>query len=450
MKGNDLETMLGEPKHAIRSLALALSLSLVIVQLNIFIDSFWTTGLGDTAMMAVSTMNPVYYLVTSLGIGLGVGVSSTIAFHLGKGDNERTSLLASNALITGLLSSIAVSVIVYFSLGPIVSFIGADDILDECVDYALPFALLASALILNGIVTGLLRSEGSRAKSIILLLISAGLNIILDPILMYDMGLGVAGAGWATCLGALISTLLGLYWYASDRMVVKLNRKSLRFDRSAALEVWGVGGPRSAEAVITGITNIIQRVFFVAVAGTAGILLYNLPWRYITLILVVAEALGSAMIPVCSAAAGQNNSPKMFLGMKYTAFLSVVISSAIALLVAIFAEPLMDIFMNDPSMEQHKDELVWVLRMFCIFVPFDGLRKIGSCILQVVRKSRVSTRAMLVWAFVKLGVYWVCSMYSFDTLICGAVAVYIFGGVFLMALAYYYARDYSAKMESAA
>ncbi|MBE6528473.1 MAG: hypothetical protein E7Z64_04830 [Thermoplasmata archaeon] len=441
MKGNDLETMLGEPKHAIRSLALALSLSYLIVQLNSFIDSYWTTGLGDEAMSAVATMNPVYWIVTAVGIGLGVGVSTTIAFHLGRGDTERTGLLAGNALITGLIASAVVSTIVYFSLEPMVEFIGADDIKESCIDYAIPFANMSFALILNGIVTGLLRSEGSRTKSIIVLVISAGLNIVLDPILMFDMGMGVSGAGWATCIGAFISTLLGLYWYATGRMEVKLTRSSLRFDRRASLEVLGVGAPRTAEALVTGITNVIQRVFIVAVGATAGVLLYNLPWRYITIIIVISEALGAAMIPVCSAALGQNDREKAIMGMRYAAVLSTVLTTAAAAIVFIFAEPLTELFMNDPSMEQHKDDLVWVMRMFCLFIPFDGLRKIGSCMLQVIRKSRVSTRAMLVWAVVKLFLYWVGSLYSFEMLIYATVAAYVFGGVWMMLLVRHYVRQ---------
>ncbi len=441
--------MLGEPRHAIRSLALALSISYLVVQLNSFIDSYWTTGLGDTAVSAIATMNPVYWIVTSVGIGLGVGVSSTIAFHLGKGNMERTGLLASNSLMIGFLASIAVSIITFLILDPMVTFIGADDIREECVEYAFPFALMASSLILNGIVTGLLRSEGSRMKSVILLLISAGLNMILDPILMFEMGFGVAGAGWATCIGALISTLLGLYWYSAGKMAVKISRSSIRFDASASRELLGVGGPRSAEALITGFTNVVQRVFIVAVGGTAGVLLYNLPFRYVTLIVVASEALGAAMIPVCSAALGQNNREKMLHGIRYTVILSVIISSILAILMFLFAEQLADLFMNDPTMEQHREDLIWVIRMYSILIPFDGLRKIGSCMLQVVRRSRVSTRAMLVWAFVKLSLYWIASLYSFEMLICSAVIAYVFGGLWMMALGYHYTKGYKMNIGDA-
>ena len=441
MKANDLETMLGEPKHAIRSLALALSLSYLVVHLNTFIDSYWTTMLGDVAMSAVSTMSPIYWIVTSVGIGLGVGVSSTIAFRLGKGDNERASLLATNALICGLISSIAVSIIVYIFLGPMVSFVGANDIKQECVDYALPFALMASSLIINGIVAGLLRSEGSRVKSMIVLIIAAGFNIVLDPILMFNLGMGVAGAGWATSIGALVSSIIGLYWYFAGKMVVKIDRNSLHFDRSASLEVLGVGAPRTAEALVTGITNVIQRVFIVTAGGTVGVMLYNLPFRYSSLIIVIAEALGAAMIPVCSAALGRNDRKKAIFGVNYAISLSVILTTILSVLMFIFADDLAGIFMNDPSMEQHRESLTWVIRMFCIFTPFDGLRKIGSCMLQVVRKSKISTYAMLAWAVFKLILYWIGSLYSFEMLIYATVASYIIGGLWMIALGYKYVRE---------
>ena len=436
VKHNDLETMLGEPKHAIRSLALALSLSYLVVHLNTFVDSYWVTNIGDAAMSAVSSMNPIYWLVTSVGVGLGVGVSSTISFRLGKGDPDRASLLASNALITGLILSIVVSLVMYLLLDPIVSFIGVDDIRKECTDYALPMVMMASGLILNGIVAGLLRSEGSRTKSVILLILSSGANMILDPILIFSFDMGVSGAGWATGISATIASIVGLYWYAAGKMVVKIPRSAIRYDASASREVLGVGAPRTAEALITGTTNVIQRVFIVSVGLSAGVMLYNLPFRYVTLIVVAAEAIGAALIPVCSAAIGQNDESKMRAGMAYSVKLTLFIVSVLAILMFIFAEQLADVFMNDPSMEQYKDMLVWIIRMYCFLIPFDGMRKLGSCMLQVVRKSKLSTIAMLFWAVVKLFMYWIASMFSFEAIIYCAVIAYAFGGLMMMYLSY--------------
>lgn len=433
---DDLETMLGEPKHAIRSLALALSLSYLVVHLNSFIDSYWVTNIGDAAMSAVSSMYPIYFIITSVGVGLGVGVSSTISFRLGKGDIKRTSLLASNALITGTLLSVIVSVVVFLLLDPVVSFMGVGDIRSECIDYSVPLTIMASALILNGVVAGLLRSEGSRRRSVILLILSSGANMLLDPVLIFTMGMDVAGAGWATGISALLATVVGLYWYATGKMAVKIPRSSLRFDVSASRELLGVGAPRTVEALITGITNVIQRVFIVAAGASAAVMLYNLPFRYVILVIVIAEAIGAALIPVCSAAIGQCDEDKMRAGMSYSLKLMLILSTSVAVLLFVFAEPLAGVFINDPSMEQYRDLLTWVLRMFCLLVPFDGMRKLGSCMLQVVRRSKLSTAAMLLWAMIKLVLYWIASTISFEALIYAAVVSYMIGGLLMMYLSY--------------
>ena len=442
---DDLDVMLGEPKRAVRSLALALAFSYLIIQLNTYIDTYWTTGLGDVAMSAVAAMSPIYWIVSSIGIGLGVGASSTMAYRIGQGDHTRAGLLGSNAVLLGIGSSMVMGVAVFLLLDPMISLIGADEIRDECFSYAIPFALMSTALVVNGIIAGLLRSEGSRAKSMGILVLSAATNIILDPVLMYQMGMGVAGAGWATCIGSALSCIPALWWYFSGKMRIKLDRSNFRFDVSASKEVLNVGAPRTAEALVTGVTNVLQRIFIVIAGGTMGLMLYNVPFRYATLIVVIAEALGAAMIPVCSAAIGQKDIARMHTGMRYAVSLSFVLTSVLAVVAFVFADPLMGVFINSESMEQHCEELVAVMRMFCIFIPFDGLRKIGSCMLQVVRRSRLSSIAVLVWGGAKLVCYWAACTVSFDALIIAAVAVYVAGGLWMTGLGFLSAKKFERE-----
>lgn len=385
-------------------------------------------------------MSPIYWLINASGIGIGVGAASTVAYHLGEGDRERASTLASNALFLGLIASVVASALMTVLIGPIISLLGAEDIRNECISYVLPFILLASALIINGVISGLLRAEGAGRKSMTMMLMAAGLNMVLDPVLIYGLDLGVSGAGWATSIGALLSVCLGLYWYVKGRMEIRIQFRGFRPDMSSMREVSGIAGPRTAEALITGTTNIFQRIFIVAAGGTMAVMVYNVPFRYSSLIVVVAEAIGAALIPVCSAALGQNDVGKMRTGMRYSAKLSFGITLVLSAGVFVFAEPLMGIFTVSDSMAEHKDELVWVCRMFCIFTPFDGLRKLGSCMLQVFRRSKESSVAMLLWGLTKLGVYAITCRYSFEALIIGCVGVYIFGGLLMMGLAWLYGR----------
>ena len=90
--------MLGEPKRAIRSLAVPLSVSYLITQVNMFVDSVWTTSLGSNVASAIATITPIYWMIMAGGTGLGVGASSTIAYRLGQRNNQKANELAANAL----------------------------------------------------------------------------------------------------------------------------------------------------------------------------------------------------------------------------------------------------------------------------------------------------------------------------------------------------------------
>lgn len=436
-KDDELQRMLGEPKKAIRSLAIALSVSYLVIQLNQFVDTFWTAGLGDVSMSAVSLMSPIYWIISASGIGVGVGVASTIAFRLGEDNRQRASELASNSLVLGFILSLITSVLMGIFIDPILTLLNADDVRSDSIAYVFPFIVLASAIILNGIVSGLLRAEGAGRKSMIVLILSATINMVMDPVLIYSLDLKVAGAGWATAIGALLSTVIGVYWYTSGRMQVKMTFKGYRVDRTAMKEIMTIGGPRTVEALVTGITNVLQRIPIIMVGGTMAVMLYNVPFRYISLIIVIAEALGAATIPVCSAALGQRDVKKMRLGLRYSVRLSFVLVLICSIAIFVFADPLMSVFTTSESMNDHHDELVWVLRMFCIFAPFDGIRKLGSCHLQVLRRSKLSSRAMMLWGFVKILAYLIGAQFSFHVLIVSCVLVYIFGGLMFLGLARY-------------
>lgn len=429
----DLDELLGEPRRAIRNLAIPLSVSYLVIQVNLFVDTFWTSGLGVDATSAVAVMSPIYYMITAIGTGLGIGVSSRSAYHLGKHNLEKASSIVSNALMLGLLFSLIMSFVVSLSLKPIISFVGAEGIEEECMGYTCPFVLMSIPLIFNGIVAGILRAEGAKNKSMLVLVLSAFVNMVCDPILIYVLELGVSGAGWATCISALVSTVLGLLYYRKDRMVLRIRFGKRYYDADSAKEVFGIGGPRSMESIVSSITNIIQRVFIISVGGTAGVMCYNVPFRYPTIAVVPSDAIGAAMIPVCSAALGQKDIVKMKDGMLYSARLSLIIEILLAIVLFVFADTLIDVFTYNTEMALYHERMAWVLKMFAILLPGDGYRRLGSAMLQVLRKSKLSTVLMLFWGILKVVCYGLAAMTgSFDILIMMAVFVYTFGGVMMM------------------
>ena len=420
-KNRDLSTLLGDPKKAILALALPMLLSYLIADLNLFIDTFWTSGLGDVASSAISTVTPLYTIITAFGIGLGVAASATISFRLGAKELGAASKIAGNIIVLGLMISVLASFTVFVLIDPIIDFMDAGDIRELGKEYMMPILLMSWALILNPIVAGLLRSEGGGKKSMIVLSASAIFNMTLDPLLIYYLDLGLFGASLATGISALIASLVGLYWYASDRMVVKLSRNCFMLEKSSSIEALGVAIPRTTESLINSAMIIIQRVFIIAVAGTIGVMYFNMPWRFVMLAVVPAQAIGAALIPVCSAALGQKNPDKMLMAMKYSVKLVLVISAILSVILILGAEVCISVYTYNESMAQHKDMLAWVLRMdgFAI-IPF-ALTSLGGCMLQAMKRSKISTMVMFIWAFVKLLMFYVATFFDFHAIIYALV-----------------------------
>ena len=117
-KSKDLEILLGEPKRAIRSMALAFIFAMAVIEINQFVDTFWVSGLGADASSAVATVTPIYGLMMCAGLGIGVGAITSIAFRLGQGEHAKANSLAANSLtLTAGIAAVS-SVIVAVTAKP--------------------------------------------------------------------------------------------------------------------------------------------------------------------------------------------------------------------------------------------------------------------------------------------------------------------------------------------
>ena len=437
---HDLEVLLGEPKAAVRSMFFPFLIAFAIVEANQFIDTFWISGLGTASSSAISTVVPFYVLLMSAGLGISVGATTTVAFRLGRNEKEEAGRLASNALVLGAMFSVLISTILLLVLDPAMSVMGVDSIRIECWSYMLPMILMSTPMICLLILGGNLRGEGAARKSTIIQISAAVLNMVLDPLFIYICGMGIMGAGLATGLSSLISLIIGLSWYFSGRTLLKMDRKSFKADRKMMSEVLTVGGPRTVNELIGSAMTFIQRIFFVVAGGTTAVLMYNYPWRFISLFNLPGKAFESSLIPVSSAAYGQSDTDKMWSAYMYCFKLTLMVSIVAAIVIFVFAEPLMSVMTYEETMNTLLPKLVWCLELSVIILPFMALRGVGAALLQSMKKAKIPMYFDLFWGSVRMVLY-AMSAYGllgvdpFDGIIYIMVTVYSLSGIIINALA---------------
>lgn len=401
----DLDKLLGEPKAAIRSMAVSFLIAFSVVEINQFVDTFWVSGLGVGPASAISTVVPVYGLMMCLALGVSAGATTTIAFRLGRGERDAAGRLASNSIILGLILSVIASIAVALSLDTLIDLMGAQNVRDDAVMYMLPYLLMSPAVMLLSIVGGLLRGEGAAKRSTYVQVASAVLNMSLDPIFIYVLGMGVFGAGLATTVSSLMALLLALSWYLRGKTTVPINRGNFRPQRESLSEVMGVGGPKTVQMAISNLTDLLQRVFLIIAGGTTAVMLYNYTWRYLGLAGLPGRAVETAQLPVTSSAYGQMDLSKMEEAFRYSVKLCIGITVVAAVFLFIFAEPLMAAVTYEESMRELLPDFVWTLRISVFLMPFLGIAGACSSLLQAMKKAKIPMYVYMVWGVLKLGMY---------------------------------------------
>ena len=431
----DLERMLGDPKAAIRSMLLPLIVSYLVVQINLFADTSWCSGLGADASSAVSTISPIYWIVSGLGTGLGIGAATAIARYLGRGEKHNADRIASQTVVLSVIIGVVSTPVLFLIVDPAVRMMGAEDIIQSCRDYIYPQILAGAVIILDGTVSGVIRAEGAAKRSMVVLLVSAAVNMVLDPIFIYVLDLGLTGAGIATAVASTASAALGLWWYARGRLYLTMSFDDMRPRMADLKEILYVGIPRGTESMLISVMSMVQRIFVIACGGTSAAMFYNIPWRFVSLTEVISQAVGSALIPVCSANLGRGDFAKAEQGYRYSYTVTMVVMIAIAAVIFVFADWIIIPFTYSESMAALRPEFVHVLRIYALLIPFMGLIDIGSSILQSLRMAQISMFSSFARNILIVVLLFFASSVSLDAIYWSLVASEVFGGALMVWLA---------------
>jgi len=207
-----VKTLLGDPKRAIVKLSLPMIMAMLIQATYNLADAIWVAGIGADALAAVGFVFPFYFIMMAISTGLGVGSSSAIARRIGARDKAGADNVATHSIILTVVAALAFTVPLVTFTEPLFRSIGAGATLGMTAAYGGIIFAGSIFLFFNNVGNAILRGEGDAKRAMYALALGATLNIVLDPIFIYPLGLGVAGAALATILSLAVSSALLLYW----------------------------------------------------------------------------------------------------------------------------------------------------------------------------------------------------------------------------------------------
>lgn len=230
--------------RALLAMGIPSMLGMMLSALYNLADACFVGRLGASALGAVSVSYPLGQIIVGIGLLFGNGAASYIARLLGKGERERAGKAASTAVYGSVFAGGAVIVCILLFLKPTLKLLGATD---GILPYAMAYAGIYTAssvfgafnVTMNSIVT----SEGAAKVSMCAMVTGAVLNIALDPIFIYSLGLGVTGAAIATAVSQAVSSLLYLIYIFEGRSIFRFRIRECRFRRDMLSEIMKIGVP---------------------------------------------------------------------------------------------------------------------------------------------------------------------------------------------------------------
>lgn len=369
MQTNDnIDSIIGNPRNAINKLAFPTILSMLLMFLNNLIDSFWVAGINADALAALGFISPLYLVMIGLGNGIGAGANSLISRYVGASRFEDANNAVIHSFILMIIVSIIVLIVGIFFLDDLVILLGAGSVSSYCLSYGSIIFLLNIVFLAPNVTASVFRAEGDVARATNPLILTAILNMIIDPIFIFGLDLGIFGAGLATVISSLIGWIWMFYWiYVKKDTFFKFKFSYYKRKLEIYREILVVSLPAGTEEIIFAIVAILFNYMIITTSGVSEVASFTIAWRFICIAFLPCMAIGIATITVSGVSYGARNWPNFNETIKYSTLLSLTITLLICLLFFVFAYPICEVFNFQAGNMALVDRSAEILRLLVFY-----------------------------------------------------------------------------------
>ena len=392
MANKNVELMRGEPEKAVKKLAIPIMISMILTALYNIVDGIWVAGLGPTAIAGIGFVTPIFMVLNGASVGLGNGATSSIARFIGAKNRDKATESATHSLFIFFIASIILTIIFLIVQEPILASYGATgQTLKEGIAYGTPLFLGLMAFMFSNGCSGILRGEGDMKRAMYVVIFTVILNASLDPIFIYTLGLGSAGASLATIVSSAIAALVMLYWILIKKdTYVNVSLKGFKFNSQLTKDILKVGIPSSLDMLIMAIAMSIYLIVISMVGGDYGIATFTSGQRLYLFAIMPLTAIGSAVIAVAGSSFGAKNGDYLSRTHKYGAKFGLALGTLITLILVIFATPLATLFAYTPETAGLVPGIALYLQVACPTLILTGIGIPSSFFYQGIGKGTYS------------------------------------------------------------
>lgn len=385
---------------AVATLAVPTILSMIVNIIYNMVDTFFVAKTNDPFQVAaVSIATPVFLFLMAAGNIFGIGGSAFLARSLGEKQYTRVKHISSFCFYAGLAVSVFMAAFFLLGMDFILSWCGANEDTAGFARSYLSWVALGSPFVVTSVIfSNLVRAEGSAKTAMLGMMIGTVANIILDPIMIINLKMGVAGAAIATVIGNLLSTLFYvIYILFGKRSLLSLNVHFFSLKKDIVTNVVSIGIPGSLNNVLMSFSNILMNNLLVTY-GTLHVAAMGIAMKANMVVVFLQLGLGMGIQPLIGYTYGAKKFTRMKKVMKFSIISSTIFGTLVTIFYYFFAEQIIAIFSTEPAILESGTIMLRALMiampvigiMFTFNFTFQGMGKaLSSLILSASRQGLV-------------------------------------------------------------
>ena len=337
------------PKLVI-TLGIPTTISMLVTNIYNMADTYFVSELGNSASGAVGVVFGLMAIIQAFGFMFGHGAGSIIARKLGQKDNHSASVFASLSIMACLIVGTLIAILGLIFINPFMRLLGSTDtILPYARDYGMYILISAPLTMTSFALNNILRYEGKAFFAMIGLTIGGVLNIIVDPILIFGLDMGIAGAGLSTAISQAVGFLILLSMFLRGKTLSKISVKYAKEEPKKIFEIMATGFPSFCRQGLSSIATMTLNNLAGVVGGDAAVAAMSVVNKITFFIFAVGLGIGQGFQPVASFNYGAKKYSRVKKAFFFTFGAGELLLGIFVVVGLLFSNNLIGLFRDDPT-----------------------------------------------------------------------------------------------------
>jgi len=371
----------------LREQAIPASAGIMVMSIYGIVDTIFVgLWVGPLGIAAITVVQPITFLIASIGMAIGVGGASVISRSFGEGDDEKAFRAFGNQVGLTILFALFFVIAGFLFIDQILSlFGGRGEVTEPAHTYfsivliGVPF--LAWAMMSNNVI----RAEGYPRIAMLTIMIPAVVNIILDPVFIVWLGMGIAGAAWATTISYMASALFATWFFIWGDSQMKLSGFYIKPDYSLIRQITSLGSVTFARQGTISLLSIVLNNSLFIYGGELGLSIYGIIGRLLMFANFPVLGITQGFVPILGFNYGARLMDRVKKLIKISMVSATLISFGIFVVIMTLAPYIVSVFTNDQALI---DQTTPALRAVFLATPLLAINLLGSAYFQAIGRAR--------------------------------------------------------------